>query len=695
MKRSGGRLSRGPGIAARARLRGRRRKTGEARGRSHHSPVVTPPAAVLRDPAGRGAAASGRSILAQLVAAPAAPAGRDAPFICPGRSILAVLAVLLAASAAAAAPVRSPAQDTVFAIRDVRVFDGERVHERATVVVSGGRIAAMGRDVDVPSNAAVIDGAGHTLLPAFLDAHSHTFTPEPLEAALVFGVGTQLDMFTSPQLVAGWRAEQAAGGAPQRADISSAGSVVTAPGGHGTQFGLPIPTLASPESAQAFVDARIAEGSDWIKIIVEDGSAYGMSFPTISEGTLRAAVEVAHARGKLAVVHVARLADARAAVRAGADGLMHLWVDSVPDDAFARELAARGTFIVPTMTVLESVTGTPSGAALLGDPRVAPFVGPEARASLERAFPVRPGAPANFDAVRASLAKLHAAGVRILAGTDAPNPGTTHGASLHRELELLVQGGLSPLEALRAATSSIADAFRLEGRGRIAPGWRADLVLVAGNPLEDITTTRAIERVWKAGQPVDREAYRQRVANALAAAEAKAAAPAALAGGRALVSGFDDGSLATVFGTRWVETTDAMMGGGSTARLEVVEGGAAGTARALRITGEIAPGLPYAWAGAMFFPASPPMTPADLSAAKGLVFRARGDGGTYRVLVFTRRGGQVPAFATFTAGPEWQEHSFPWSTFGGTDGSDVMGIAIVGGPNPGRFELFVDEVELR
>src|SRR5690606_31131470 len=107
---------------------------------------------------------------------------------------------------------------------------------------------------------------------------------------------------------------------------------------------------------------------------------------------------------------------------------------------------------------------------------------------------------------------------------------------------------------------------------------RADLVLVAGDPLQDITATRAIERVWKAGRPVDREAYRQRVADALAAAEARAAAPAALAGGRALVGGFDDGGLGTVFGTRCVETTDALMGGKSTARLEVVEGGAAGTA---------------------------------------------------------------------------------------------------------------------
>jgi len=274
---------------------------------------------------------------------------------------------------------RRPAQAPVFAVRDVRVFDGERVQERATVVVRGDRIAAIGADVAVPEGAEVIDGAGRTLLPAFLDAHSHAFAAEPLEAALVFGVGTQLDMFTARQLAAAWRAEQARTGAPGRADIFSAGSVVTAPGGHGTQFGLPIPTLTAPESAQAFVDARIAEGADWIKIIVDDGSAYGVSFPTISEAVLRAAIEAAHARGTLAVVHVGRLADARAAVRAGADGLVHLWVDSVPDDAFVRELAARGTFVVPTLTVLEAVAGVPSGAGLVSDARVAPYLGPDAR----------------------------------------------------------------------------------------------------------------------------------------------------------------------------------------------------------------------------------------------------------------------------------------------------------------------------
>src|SRR5258707_1366630 len=107
--------------------------------------------------------------------------------------------------------------------------------------------------------------------------------------------------------------------------------------------------------------------------------------------------------------------------------------------------------------------------------------------------------------------QLREVGARILAGTDAPMPGTAHGVSLHRELELLVHAGLTPLEALAAATSLPADAFGLHDRGRIAPGLRADLLLVEGDPGSDILATRHIRGVWKRGKPVHRSAYRDRL----------------------------------------------------------------------------------------------------------------------------------------------------------------------------------------
>ena len=99
-------------------------------------------------------------------------------------------------------------------------------------------------------------------------------------------------------------------------------------------------------------------------------------------------------------------------------------------------------------------------------------------------------------------------GVPILAGSDPPARGRPYGASMHRELELMVQAGLSPTAALRAATSVPARIFGLDDRGRIAPGLRADLLLVDGDPTADILATRSIVAIWKQGAQFDREAYR-------------------------------------------------------------------------------------------------------------------------------------------------------------------------------------------
>ena len=138
----------------------------------------------------------------------------------------------------------------------------------------------------VPPGAEVIDGAGRTLLPGLIDAHTHAFG-DALERALLFGVTTELDMFTDHRFAAEMRAEQrTTAGAPGRADIFSAGTLVTAPGGHGTEYGMPIPTIASAAEATAFVDARIAEGSDYIKVVYEDGRSHGLKMPSVSNEVL-------------------------------------------------------------------------------------------------------------------------------------------------------------------------------------------------------------------------------------------------------------------------------------------------------------------------------------------------------------------------------------------------------------------------
>lgn len=589
--------------------------------------------------------------------------------------------VALTAGTAAAQPA------TLF--QQVRVFDGTRSLGTRDVLVRDGRIAAIAPRLDAPAGTARVDGAGKTLLPGLIDAHVHAWGDAP-RTALVFGVTTELDMFSDVKQAATWRAEQRSGVAT-RADVLSAGTLVTAPKGHGTEYGMPIPTIASPDSAQAFVDARIAEGSDWIKIVYDDGHTYGMSTPTLDVATMRAVIAAAHRRGKLAVVHIGDLAGARAAIDAGADGLAHLFVDRAPDAAFARFAAQHHVFVVPTLTVLSSVSGTPGGAPLVRDARLASYIPPTDVSALAQAFPRRAGAPAtSFAAAQQTVRALAGARVPLLAGTDAGNPGTSHGAALHRELELLVEAGLTPTAALAAATRAPADAFHLADRGRIAVGARADLLLVTGDPTTDVTATRAIAGVWKGGVPVDRAAFAREVA---AQRDAAARPGAAVAPG--LVSDFESGAPRVAFGAGWAPTNDAMRGGGSQATMDIVSGGAHGSAYALGVRGTISDALPFAWAGVMLSPAPQPFQPANLSAAKAIRFWARGDGQPCRVMLFAQSRGYMPLERTFTPTAEWQEFTFPLAAFDGIDGHDVMAILIAGGPRPGPFAFQLDDVRIQ
>ena len=147
------------------------------------------------------------------------------------------------------------------------------------------------------------------------------------------------------------------------ADLRTAGIVVTVPNGHPTQMDGPaIPTLAPGDDVQAFVDARIAEGADYIKIV------YDHAFPTLTKQQLEDVVAAAHRRNKLVVAHIATQRDARDAIAAGADGLVHIFADSPPEADFAGFAARHHVFVVPTLTVIESATGagptSPGGRTL-------------------------------------------------------------------------------------------------------------------------------------------------------------------------------------------------------------------------------------------------------------------------------------------------------------------------------------------
>ena len=129
----------------------------------------------------------------------------------------------------------------------MRVFDGTRAVASTTVIVRDGRVALLEPGAAVPEGAKVVDGKGKTLLPGLIDCHTHTFTPDHLKQAIVFGVTLELDMFTDQSFAARMRSEEAAGKADGRADLRSAGTLVTAPGGHGTEYGIKIPTITAPD----------------------------------------------------------------------------------------------------------------------------------------------------------------------------------------------------------------------------------------------------------------------------------------------------------------------------------------------------------------------------------------------------------------------------------------------------------------
>jgi Fibronectin type III-like domain/Complex I intermediate-associated protein 30 (CIA30) len=179
--------------------------------------------------------------------------------------------------------------------------------------------------------------------------------------------------------------------------------------------------------------------------------------------------------------------------------------------------------------------------------------------------------------------------------------------------------------------------------------------------------------------------------------KSKATAPVPAGSASNVVSTFDDGKLAANYGS-WMGAGDQMNGGKSMATLSVVEPGAAGSKGAMQVTGEVVPGGPFLFAGALFSPGATPMQPANLSSKKEISFWAKGDGATYTLLVLTEarngQGGEPPAMTTFVAGPEWKQYTFPFSVFE-TDGGDVSGLGFIKIGQPGKFQFQLDQVEIR
>ncbi len=364
-------------------------------------------------------------------------------------------------------------QSRSWTIRNVRVFDGDTVSAARSVRLADGLIAEADAEHDAQIDGGhEFDAAGGTLLPGLIDAHVHFDAVQNLEVFTRWGVTTAMDMATRAELVADLRAH------PGRTDVRSATSPASGPGGLPTASGGFDPSTAvqGPEDALRFVADRRAEGADYIKVIIEDPARVGPV--ALSADTIAALVTAAHQHGLMTVAHASSTAAYALGIEARVDVLTHGPLDAPLAADQIAAMAEQKIAAIPTLSMMAGIADT------VGMPTDGPGPG--------------------YRHVAAAVAAMHAAGIVIVAGTDANNTpfvpfSPPQGESIHGELQLLVQAGLTPTEALRSATSSAAELFGLDDRGTIAPGRRADLLLVDGDPTAEIRATRNVRGVWIAG----------------------------------------------------------------------------------------------------------------------------------------------------------------------------------------------------
>lgn len=358
-----------------------------------------------------------------------------------------------------------------FIIKNVTLFDGNSVIENTSVLVKDGYILQVG--TTIKTNAEIIDGTGKFLMPSLTNSHVHAFSALSLKEAAKAGVLQVFDMHGMEQYQQ--QMQETFINNPDYADFYFAGSAATAPGGHGTQFGFKVPTLTTPEEAKQFVEDRVAAGAGYIKIIVEPWKA------TLDRPTVSALISETQKLDKSAVIHISKLEDAQFVLEEGADGLVHIWWDKKADVKNLKNLQSKNNFfVIPTLL---------TSHLALNDIR---------KMSPDQEFLTN-------EEISAETKKLYDAGVTLLTGTDPPNAGINYGTDLYKEMSLLSKAGIPNVEVLRAATANPSVYFRIMDTGFIEKGYKAHMILLDKNPIENIDNISTVNTVWKLGKKVNRE----------------------------------------------------------------------------------------------------------------------------------------------------------------------------------------------
>lgn len=435
------------------------------------------------------------------------------------------MAAILVAGLALAWPARPlAAQDLALTGATIlNPADESTLH--GVLLIEDGRISRITDAVPPGFSGETLDLAGKFVIPALADLHSHTFgnnspggMPQLLgpqgtaKAALYTGVAFVLDLFSPEEMILSFRDRQRAEGL-QGAAIFAAGPCLTATGGHCTEYGIPTRVVDTPEEARREVADLAGARPDVVKVVYDHQSYGGRSLPTIDVPTLTAVLETAREHGIKTIVHIGTWQDVRDAVLAGADAVTHTpGPDPMPAD-LPEILAEAEVFHIPTLAVQSEFARMLDEPALLDDPLLVESV----PAALLDAYRNADGGNPMFGAwltmqrsmaepIQDAVKTLAEAGVTILAGTDGGNFGVFQGYTVHRELQLLVQAGLTPWAVLRSATT---DAARfLDRRWGVEPGDEATLLVLDASPLDAIPNTKRVHAVIQAGVVVDREALR-------------------------------------------------------------------------------------------------------------------------------------------------------------------------------------------
>jgi len=360
-------------------------------------------------------------------------------------------------------------------ITNVGLFNGEEDVGIVNIGINADSIAIITKDEINSENT--IDGTGKYIIPGMVNAHVHAASVEELKEGYLYGILANLNMHTGLEdRERNWKEmTRDSIGFPT---LYGSGHAATVPGGHPNQFSPNMETINDSLSIEQWVDNRIANGADYIKIVRDNhGWLNSPPIPTLSFEQIGQIISYSKSKGYKTVVHAITIGDMLKIAKYKPDGFVHMMerIKELPiSDEDFNALSESNVFVIPNaLFAMKSRDSLP------------PFI----RDWLnEHVF--------NKEQSAAHIKRMHDAGISIVAGTDAQTGLVNFGDDFYKELEMYQLAGLSNLEVLQTATGNAAKAFDIP-IGLLKEGSKVNMLLLNGNPIDDLWDIKNIERIWK------------------------------------------------------------------------------------------------------------------------------------------------------------------------------------------------------